>query len=273
MIFNSRKKTECRKVTFFLWSVVSLNFISHIIFYILIQHRISLYTCNIYWFLDFWIKIEKKYTKIIYKQDVFTVQKGHNKRTVVQKEAHWSPFLVLILNSVMWLYDKNILDKIHVTVSNILKLMHMLLLINFTFIKTRLLGEHIHVDQATRQFSCTCISSRYSVCRNVAFVLSLSVYIRIYMSTTLVLWTVYVSAAQSFLSYDNPWMGTLSEARYRFNSLDAIFRIVWQEKIYCCGICYSRVEVNNHITSFQSCSETEDHCANSWWISWARILK
>lgn len=94
----------------------------------------------------------------------------------------------------MWLYDKNILDKIHVTVSNILKLMQILLLINFTFIKTRLLGEHVHVDQATRQFSCTCISSRFpkgnSVCRNVAFVLSLSVYIRIYMSTTLVLWTV-----------------------------------------------------------------------------------
>ena len=67
------------------------------------------------------------------------MQKGHIKCTVAQKEAHWPPFLVLIMNSFIWLYDKNILDKIHVTVSNILKLMHMLLLINFTFIKTRLL--------------------------------------------------------------------------------------------------------------------------------------
>ena len=44
-------------------------------------------------------------------QDTFTVHKGHIKCTVVQKEAHWPPFLVLIVNEAIYIDIKNILYK------------------------------------------------------------------------------------------------------------------------------------------------------------------
>ena len=55
--------------------------------------------------------MEKKHTKIVYVKDAFTVQKGHIKCTVAQKEAHWPPFSVLIFNKDICVDSENILDK------------------------------------------------------------------------------------------------------------------------------------------------------------------
>ena len=58
-------------------------------------------------------------------QDAFTVQKGYIKCTVVQNEAHWPPFLVLIFNQAICVDIKNILYKKSliclITGTNILK--------------------------------------------------------------------------------------------------------------------------------------------------------
>ena len=40
----------------------------------------------------------------MYVQDTFTVQKGHIKYTVAQKEVHWPQFLVLIILSYYFSY-------------------------------------------------------------------------------------------------------------------------------------------------------------------------
>ena len=54
---------------------------------------------------------DKKHTKIIHVKDAFTVQKGHIKGTVAQKEAHWPPFLVFNSNLAKWVDIKKILYK------------------------------------------------------------------------------------------------------------------------------------------------------------------
>ena len=52
-----------------------------------------------------------KNTKIMFVQGSFTVHKGYIKCTVVQKEAHWHPFYVLIFNQAIYVEIENMLYK------------------------------------------------------------------------------------------------------------------------------------------------------------------
>lgn len=51
------------------------------------------------------------YAIYMYVQNTFTVQKGHSKCTIPQKEAFWPPHLVMIFYHAICIDIENVFDK------------------------------------------------------------------------------------------------------------------------------------------------------------------